>query len=676
MMKRIQWNFKKQHQRLLGVVCLLTLFFSSWSAWSNTTPKYRIILPPVTNQDNILLAFKYQPYAEKQGDKAGGLSENATFLSHNQSVEIKNLSPAILENKYADVKYYTPGVAIVINGVTYYTDARYIYEEGSSQSLYEKNFDAYRRLYLSTPLQGIPPSSEAAPYHVNRDLYRAAVSSPAGYLGDGYKPAPGSEAQGVVEEGQGAGATPADTTGQTVTPPATSDIGNDISVDLAGDSSAGEQPETPDGATSPIPIPKPRPALAEYSTEALEGITLAVKDNLQAEILSNNGASQSGNYDLIKGARVKIIPDGKTEVINGETWREVEFLHGFDRRRLMVPQSKLLTTSGETLTASTPVKVNGTAQGPAAEEIKEDEAKPEDAAAVVAAPEAAPAEVPVSTCTNPEYLSYLTNQNPNCKLLPIERLVRSGLNQGDAVLAMSKNDKKCYKLSVGQVTYSDDDALNKVIEKVTKDRKDSYEAISRFLQNGHLGFVSQSAPAVNRYTISCHDRTKVCSLGFGFESAQRMPHVKTITMPVRLESNVATDLQIQIYGPNADGYYVVRHMNGNTPGRVLLVEGRQKIEEAIRMMDKHTSDFANIQLSEADKAKANRNKMVLYAQLGDATGDKQTKTFEVNPKKPFEQIASLNKDFSFYNISCKREDYNPLMSVPASDRPSDSSGVE
>lgn len=665
---------------------------TSHAVWANSTSalKYQVVLPPDQAQEGILLAYKFLPTNSNNDDDKtiGKLSDFPIYISHAQELEGVETHQIIeLTQRWAGVEYYVPGVAIRINNEIYYTDARYVYIPGENISVYEKHFNVFNQ---SPRLANLP---EKSGHVVHRQQYKEALSSPAGYRGEGYKapegttgPAPGIDF----------GTTPTDsssttTGGDTATSSSSSDLGNDISVDLAG--SIEEPADSGDSSTVETPIeniprPMPRPKNAEYSAEALEGISLAVKDSLQAEMISNNGTSTSGNFDLPKGTRLKIIPDGKTEVINGQTWREVEYIWGFDRRRLMVPQNQLLTTEGQVLTDSTPLRIGGTGGATVATPASgstssaDEPATPTSSegtsdgtgASEVAQPAA---EVPVkdsnvaavSTCSNPEYLNYLTNKNPDCKLLGMDRLVRSGLKEGDTVLAMRNRDKTCFRVSVGMMAYSDDDVLSQEIERITKNRKDSYDEISRFLQNGHLGFVSQSEPQRNRFTISCHDRTQICSLGFGFEAAQRVPHIKTFTTPsVGLSSNPSTDHKIQIFGPTSDGLYVVRHMYGHSPRRVFLVNDRSKINEAIRMMDQHVRDHSNIQLSEADKAKAIRQKMVLYTQVGDETGDKESRTIELNPKQPFKQISQLNKDFKFYRISCQRE-YDPLQELPAASTP-------
>lgn len=692
-------------------------------------PKYRLVLPYDESKNNILLAFEFinetTPVATK-----GQLSTNAIYLTHNQEVTLRP-DPVFLTNTWAGQSYYTPGVAIEVDGRIYYTDARYVVNPSDSKTYFDQNFNKYQDLLMKFNQSEF---SSTKPYYVHKDQYRAEATSLAGYQGGGYKAPPasasgGSTAQGTdaagsgTSSGGGSGQAPVVTRGMELATPGggsnagtggsgSSGVGNDLSIDMASDAELASSGTPTD--LSNVPIPRPRPPIAQYSAEASEGISLRVSEELQAQMISNNGEVATGNINIVRETPLKIVPDGQKKIINGETWREVEYVFGFDRRRLLIPQSKLLTVSG-------PLKDDSlvrTADVAAAEAARRTEAESQQGADVAgggsqssetppATGDSAPStgttttttaddgratpseeslganEVPVSACANPEYLSYLSNQNPNCRLIKANKLVRSSLREGDVVLAMNKNSKVCYKLSVGMMSYTDDRLLNTEIERVTRGRKDSFEELSRFLQNGHVGFVSMSEPARNRFTVSCHDRTNICSLGFGFEAAQRVPHVKTFTTPsTGLVSDPSKDLKIQIYGPSPDGLYMVRHMRGNTPGRVFLVSDASKIREAIRMMDQHTRKFSDLRLSEEDKNKALSTKPVLYTQLGDATGDKQTRTIDLDPRQPFKAIADLNASFDYYNMSCKREDYNPLLESSegtASDRsrtssPSSSAG--
>lgn len=701
----------------LGSMALLLLLTSTfYAAAQSEFADNNQYMVKGDSSGRVLLAYELIPKdpSNPNSNEIGSMAAEPIFLEPGRPVKAYNIHwTMVLNNNFAGVDYATPGTVIMYNGKRYVTDARYIYNKDVNKTIFEIKFDQFQRSLGAVSGYSTDKLHYVDPISYNLDLADGGYKGPRTQT-----PSPAQADTGIeesassapVETSSSGSDTPGNSLGvnmfeEAIDPPPADTTEGSAASDTSGASadtpaetvSETETPSSTDGtatetASAPIPRPVPRPTPVGYSESVRDGILLQTSDAVQGRIIKRGDQPASGNFDLPKAQRLKIVPYGKKEDINGEVWREVEYTFGLDRLRLMVPQSKLLTTDGP-LTEDTVIEISNQAAavgGGAGDSAAVDEtsdqtsaAPSEESAGTAATTDHATAEsaTAVGTCSNPDYLTTLTDGNPNCRLVRTEKLLRSRLAQGDVVLAMDKNNKSCYKISVDTVSYSDDRLLNQEIEAATKERKESYDSISRFLQNGHEGFISHSEPQRNRYTLSCHDRTKVCSVGFGFEAAERMRHVKSFSTPsVGFDSNPAKDFKIEIYGPNSTGHYMVRHLKGSVWGRAFLVKDRSKISEAIRMMDKHTSDFANLSLSDEDKARTFRNKPVLYVQKHNTNGELQTTQVNLDPAQPFKAIADLNRKYDYYHMSCQGREYNPLTepngwSSPApADQPVD--GVE
>lgn len=245
-------------------------------------------------------------------------------------------------------------------------------------------------------------------------------------------------------------------------------------------------------------------------------------------------------------------------------------------------------------------------------------------------------------------------------------LVRSSLKKGDAVIAMDKSSKACYKISVETQAYTDNTKLNETISAYAKARRDFYDQIAKDLQRGNKSFITptQSQIDPNRVNASCFDRFNTCNFSLGRGEAKEVKLLKSVTLPASDFNNApGRDSKIEIYGPSKDGLYMVRHINRGTWGRSFLVQDPKYIQQALQAIKDYEHMFRatkeDFEKKFAKEAKTIKHKPVLDIQRMENSGKLQSSKIDLDPSKPFAKIAELNKKYDYYNISCT-ETFNPL----------------
>lgn len=382
---------------------------------------------------------------------------------------------------------------------------------------------------------------------------------------------------------------------------------------------------------------------------------------------------------IAQGAKFKLIPSSPVYEIEGQKYREVQYLNP-ERRNfrtyVLIPESEILDENGQAFTDQTPILKNDkkVVQSLAGEEVEPEEAKEQAQEKTEKQKDSVSTDQlqPENACANPEYIKALASSEPNCRLVPVDQLVFSSLEKGQVLIAQNRESKTCYKLSVDKETKTKNKRLDVAVAEYVKERRDAYEEIILKLKSKSQGQVKSGEPEVNRVTSSCLTNLNVCSISLGGLPLERLRHTRyEMQIPKRGLVSLVNE-KVKIYGPSKEGLYLVKFLEGakkdiEKEGFIVDNEG---MTEIFGMMRDFNRDFPIKEKREdyhhaLDLSGPQIELPVLRIEAAKNNEEPpQSKIISMDPHQPFKKLYEINQTHNYYNLECTKT-YNPLKEEPS-----------